>query len=214
VRNIVTVTTAPTATKLTTLARVKSELSITDSANDPLLNAKIDEASSDAEASLGFTVPRATVAETYWHSEPIESLEYLVLDRAPVVSIDSIVVDDATEPLDPSLYRCDPEIGLVYALNGSGFPWRWLFYKSLVVNYTGGYLLPGQTNRNLPVGIEGAVVDMVQSFWLARGRDPLLKRVDLPGVINREWWVGTVGEAGELPPGIVIKLAPFRRALV
>ncbi len=211
-RNIVTVTTAPTATKLTTLTRVKAELGIKDSTNDILLNAKIDEASADAEASLGFTVPRATVAETYWHSEPFEAPEYLILNRAPVVSIDSIMADDAI--VDPALYRIDPDIGLVYALNGSGFPWRWFFYRSLVVNYTGGYLLPGQANRNLPVGIEGAVVDMVQGFWLAKGRDPMLKRVDLPGLVTREWWVGTVGEAGELPPGVVAKLAPYRRALI
>lgn len=212
-RNIVTVTTAPSATKLTTLTRVKSELDINDSASDDLLNLKIDEASSDAEASLGFTVPRATVSETYWHSEPVvEWAEYLVLDRAPVVSIDSVVVDDVT--IDSSLYRLDADTGLLYALNASGFPFRWLFYKSLVVNYTGGYLLPGQANRNLPVGIEGAVVDMVQSFWLAKGRDPLLKRVDIPGVISREWWVGSVGEAGELPPSVVTKLAPFRRVIV
>ncbi len=212
-RNIVTVTTAPTATKLTTLARVKMELDITDSANDDLLNVKIDEASSDAEASLGFTVPRATVDETFWRSEPIEWPEYLVLNRAPVVSIDSIVIDGVILT-DTTLYRLDPELGLLYALNSTGFPLPWYFYKSIVVSYTGGYLLPGQTNRDLPVGIEGAVVDMVQSFWLAKGRDPLLKRVDIPGVVSREWWVGSVGEAGELPPGIVTKLAPFRRALI
>jgi hypothetical protein len=211
VRNTVTVTTAPTETKLTTLSRVKAELNITDSANDTLLNAKIDEASSDAEASLGFTVPRATVAETFWHSETMEWPEYLVLNRTPVVSIDSVVLDGDT--VDASMYRYDVETGQVYALTSTGYPWRWLFYKSIIVNYTGGYLLPGEANRNLPVGIEGAVVDMVQSFWLAKGRDPLLKRVDIPGLVSREWWVGSVGEAGELPPGIVTKLAPFRRAL-
>jgi len=210
-RSTLSVTTAPTATKLTTLSRVKAELNITDSVNDTLLNAKIDEASSDAEASLGFTVPRATVSETFWHSETMEWPEYLVLNRTPVVSIDSIVLDGDT--VDASLYRYDVEAGQVYALTSTGYPWRWLFYKSIIVNYTGGYLLPGEANRNLPVGIEGAVVDMVQSFWLAKGRDPLLKRVDIPGLVSREWWVGSVGEAGELPPGIVTKLAPFRRAL-
>ncbi len=210
-RNIVTVTTAPTATKLTTLERVKAELNISDSSNDVLLNAKIDEASSDAEASLGFVVPRATVDEMFWHSGPMESIEYLVLNRAPVVSIDSIVVDDVE--IDPSLYRLDAELGLIYALYSNAMPSFWYFYKSIVVSYTGGYLLPGQSNRNLPVGIEGAVVDMVQSFWLAKGRDPLLKRVDIPGLVSREWWVGSVGEAGELPPGIVTKLAPFRRVI-
>lgn len=211
-RSILSVTTAATETKLTTLDRVKAELSISGNDNDLILNAKIDEASSDAEASLGFVVPRATVSETFWHSEPMEFIEYIVLNRAPVTSIDSIVIDDVA--IDSSLYRLDADLGLLYALNATGFPWFWYFHKSIVVNYTGGYLLPGQANRDLPVGIEGAVVDMVQSFWLAKGRDPLLKRVDIPGLVSREWWVGSVGEAGELPPGIVTKLAPFRRALV
>ncbi len=211
-RNILSVTTAATETKLTTLDRVKAELSITGSSSDVILNAKIDEASSDAEASLGFTVPRATVSETFWHSETMEWPEYLVLNRAPLVSIDSIVLDGDT--VDPTLYRYDADTSQVYALMTIGYPWRWLFYKSIIVNYTGGYLLPGQAGRDLPAGIEGAVVDMVQSFWLAKGRDPLLKRVDIPGLVSREWWVGNVGESGELPPGIVTKLAPFRRVLI
>ncbi len=211
-RSILSVTTAATETKLTTLDRVKSELNIVGGDNDTILNAKIDEASSDAEASLGFTVPRVTAAETFWHSETMEWPEYLVLNRTPIVSIDSVVLDGDT--VDSSLYRYDGDTGQLYALTSTGFPWRWLFYKSIVVSYTGGYLLPGQAGRNLPAGIEGAVVDMVQSFWLAKGRDPLLKRVDIPGLVSREWWVGNVGESGELPPGIVTKLAPFRRVLI
>ena len=211
-RRILTVTTEPEVTKLTTLARVKSELDIRDSTNDTLLNAKIDEASSDAEASLGFTVSRATVSETFWHSEIMEWPEYLTLDRAPVASIDSVVVDDET--IDASLYRTDPEIGALYALDGSGYPCRWLFCKSLVVNYSGGYLLPGQGGRNLPAGIEGAVVDLMTDFWSARGRDPSVKSEEIPGVLRRDYWIGAVGEEGELPPRVVMKLAPFRRVNV
>lgn len=208
-RRILTVTTDPEATKLTTLARVKSELDIRDGTNDTLLNAKIDEASSDAEASLGFTVSRATVSETFWHSESMEWPEYLTLDRAPVSSIDSVVVDDET--IDATLYRTDTEIGALYALDSAGYPCRWVFCKSIVVNYSGGYLLPGQTGRNLPVGIEGAVVDLMTDFWSARGRDPSVKSEEIPGVLRRDYWVGSVGEEGELPPRVVMKLAPFRR---
>jgi hypothetical protein len=42
-----------------------------------------------------------------------------------------------------------------------------------------------RAGRNLPAGIEGAVVDLVTDFWLARGRDPSVKRESEPGVFER-----------------------------
>jgi hypothetical protein len=211
-RSIISVTTPATTTKLTTLDRVKAELSITNNSQDIILNAKIDEASEDAEASLGFRVPRETVSETFWHSEPMELSEYLVLDRAPVVSIDSVIMDG--DIMDPSLYRLDAARGLLYAMNPTGYACYWYFTQSIVVNYIGGYLLPGQGGRDLPAGIEGAVVELVTDYWSAKGRDPSVKSEEIPGVLRRDYWVGAVGEEGELPPRVVMKLAPFRRVQV
>jgi hypothetical protein len=211
VRSIETVTTPASQTALTTLDRVKLELNITNGNSDALLELKIAEASSDIQAALGFTVARETVAATFWHEAGIfDSLEYLMLDRTPVGSIATVTVDGID--LDASLYRLDPITGQLFALNASGYPMRWYFMQSIVVAYTGGYLLPGQSGRNLPAGIEGAAIDLVTAYWLSRGRDPAVKSETEPGVFATEYWVGAIGEAGELPPSVQMKLAPFRRA--
>lgn len=213
-RNIVTVTQANTDKMLTTLARVKAELDITgtDTNRDMLLNLKILEASDDIEAALGFTVRKETVSELFWFEGGDSAPEYLVLDRAPVATITSVTLDDVL--LDASRYRIDKETGVLYALDASGYPCHWFFCKGIVVVYSGGYILPAESGSDLPAGIQGAAVELVSDFWLAKGRDPSIKSEDIPGVRSTDYWVGAVGEEGELPPRVVMKLAPYRRASI
>lgn len=211
-RSVLTVTVPATVTALTTLNRVKLELDITSGASDGILEIKIDEASSDIEAALGFRVPKETVAETFWFEQVDRAPEYLVLDRTPVGTITSVVVDGVT--YDSSLYRLDAATGQLYALDSSGYPFVWYFCKSIVVTYAGGYILPSESNSDLPKGIEGACVDLLQCYWFWKGRDPTVKSEEAPGIMRYDYWVGSVGEAGELPPGVVARLAPYRRAIV
>jgi hypothetical protein len=212
VRSIVTVASEASDTSLTTLARVKLELNITATTFDVVLQDKIDEASDDIEAALGFRVVRETAVETFWHEQYDSVPTALLLERIPVASIASVVVDDVA--IDASCYRLDPKTGELFALNSSGWPWLWLFYKSVVVTYDGGYILPDATNSDLPKGIEGACIDLVSSFWAAKGRDPAVRSEEIPGAILKTYWVGAVGEDGELPPSVVMKLAPYRRPIV
>lgn len=210
-RSIVTVASPASDTALTTLARVKLELNITVTAYDVVLQDKIDEASDDIEASLGFRVVRESAVETFWHEQYDSFPDCLVLDRTPVASIASIVVDGET--YDVSRWRIDPNTGELFALDSNGYPCLWLFFKSIIVTYDGGYILPPATNSDLPKGIEGACIDLVSSFWAAKGRDPAVKSEEILGVISKQYWVGAVGEDGELPPSVVMKLAPYRRAI-
>jgi hypothetical protein len=214
VRSVLTVTVANSDTMLTTLNRVKLELDITgaDTQRDMLLNLKILEASDDIEAALGFTVRRETVQETFWHEASDYAPEYLVLDRTPVSMITSVTVDDI--PADVSRYRLDAATGQLYALDPAGHPGRWLFWKSIVVAYAGGYILPAESHSNLPNGIQGACVELMSDYWAAKGRDPSVRSEEVPGVGTIQYWVGTVGDPGQLPPRVVMKLAPFRRAVV
>lgn len=207
-RSILTITTAPSVTKLVTLDRVKAEFSITTSANDAILNSKIDEATSDIEMHLRRDLSRATVSQTFW-SDGDHCANCLSLERYPAPSITSVTVDDVE--VDASEYRLDGDAGLLYRLDSSGYPCVWIWCKSIVVIYAGGYLLPGETGRNLPPVLEGAALDLVQSYWSARGRDPLVRSEDVPGLGSVEYWVGAVGEAGELPPSVVSKISHFRR---
>jgi uncharacterized phiE125 gp8 family phage protein len=210
VRSIATVTSAATVTKLTTLERVKAELNITSSASDDLLNAKINEATSDIEAHTSRTFRRETFSEVFWGDAA--NAEFLVLARAPVSSLATVVGDDAS--IASTEYRLDADAGMLFRLDASGYPCGWSWGKSVVLTYTAGFALPGESGRDLPPTIESAAIDLVTSYWVNRGRDHTIKSEDVPGLGSVTYWVGAVGESGELPPDVMAKILPFRRVLV
>lgn len=211
-RTVVTVSTPPAETDLTTIDRVKLELDLTDvdTSRDNLLGYKIAEATSDIEAHLGRVLCRAGLTQTMW-GDP-GCAEYLILDRYPVASIASVTIDDVA--VASSEYRLDAKTGLLYRLDASGYPSVWTWCKSAVIVFTAGYIMPGETNRDLPEALEAGAVDLVMSYWVSRGRDPLVRSEDIPGLGAVQYWVGAVGEAGQLPPGVLSKIAPFRRVLM
>ncbi|MGJ4893772.1 hypothetical protein ACQR10_04545 [Bradyrhizobium sp. HKCCYLRH2060] len=220
-RSVVEVLSPTGSERLTTLERVKGELDITGTASDVILLAKIDEASSDIAAAVGKRLPSEVVRETFWHDEAVHPHQAyrralptettLFLSRTPATTITSVTMDDVA--LDPADVRLDPEAGLLDRLS-SGYPCAWRFCKSVVVEYTGGFVLPGETGRTLPPGIEGAVVALVSSYWASKGRDPTLRAEDIPGVMRREYWVGAVGDPELLPPRVLASLSQFRRPVI
>lgn len=207
--------------RLTTLARVKGELDIRSREHDAVLLAKIDEASSDIRAALGYDVASESVTETFRHDSAqryVADYRYgghevdagvLFLRRKAISAIGGVTLDD--DALDATEYFLDADRDTINRLDVSGYPCPWCFSKSLIVSYTAGYVLPGRANRNLPPAIEGATVDLVQSFWFNRGRDPMVKTENNPGVGQIEYWVGSVGDPDQLPPSVLMKIASFRR---
>ncbi len=206
-RSIVSVTAAAeTPYRLTTLERIKRELGISDGGSDDLLQNKIDEAGSDIQAALGFVVARETVTETFRGGGCEASLP---LNRTPVATITSVTVDDVA--LAASEYEVETATGILHRLDTSGYPVAWEFCRAIVVVYAGGYILPGNAGANLEPAIEAGCIDLVSAFWAARGRDPMVRAEDIPDVMRTEYWVGSVGEAGDLPPSVMAKIARFRR---
>lgn len=209
-RSIVTVTTPATVERLTTVARVQADLGITGS--DTEIETAIDEASSRIEAELGYHLALETVTETF---RPVNGYEYasaLLLDRTPVVSIDAVTTDTVT--LVEGDWMVDPVNGLLLWLDGSGMGQAWHYYNALSVGYSGGWVMPGETGRTLPPAIESACVAYVRSIWFSRRRDPLVKSIEVPGVISRDYWVGGIAEVGAMPPEVSVMLAPFKRLRV
>lgn len=217
--SIVTVTTAADETKLTTLERVKLEIDITDGSLDDLLNAKIDDATSDIAVRVRPSLKRETVTETFWHDQA-RVLYYdsrggnpLILSRFPAASITSVTLDDVL--IDAAEYRLDAGTGLLYRLDASGYPSCWSFGKAAVIVYAAGYLLPGQDGRNLPPSLEAACIELVGSYWASRGRDPMLKSEENVGVARFDYWMAaTALRAGNSPSGgAAISYWPDRAAL-
>lgn len=206
-RSIATVTTAPERVALTTLERVKAELGITNEAADELLTAKILEASSDIEAQCRRSFAMQGLTERFW-GEPGYT-EFFSLRQYPGGSITSVTVDDVA--VDSDEYRFDAETGLLYRLDTSGYPCTWSWCKDVVIVYSGGYEMPGSENPTLPASLQAACVLLMNSYWTARGRDPALRQEDIPGLGSASYWVGAVGESGQLPPEVMSRILPFRR---
>lgn len=212
-RSILTVT-APAAEPymLTSVARVKLEHDITVETYDNLIEAKIKEAGSDIQAYLRFVVARESVRETFRPDGEGGYAAFLLLNRTPVASIASVTVDDVV--LETSEYEVDAKAGILHRLDLSGYPCPWEACKSIIIEYTGGYALPDDTASDLEPAIEAGCLELVSQFWLSRGRDPLIRSEEVPGVMSVQYWVGAVGEAGQLPPSVISKIAPFRRPSV
>jgi hypothetical protein len=168
-------------------------------------------------------LPSEVVVETFWRNDGQHWLRdgshganspgtTLFLKRTPVSAIASVTVDDL--PLDSSEWRLDPGAGLLDRLTPDGFPCSWCFRKSARVTYTAGFILPGADGRNLEFGVEGAVVALVSDYWASRGRDPTLRAESIPGLIERQFWVGSVGDPELLPPRVLASIAQFRRPAV
>lgn len=200
---------------LTTVERVKLELSISGNASDNLLALKIEEATSDIEGRCR-PLRHATVVEEFWPSVgriapmsgvPPFGAPQIQLSRYPVDVVDSLVIDDET--VDPSTYRVDADTGVLYLFDGSGAPIAWSISRLAVVTYAGGYVYPDDTGDSLPPVLESAAIDLLSLFWFSRGRDPMLKAEENPGVARFEYWVGAIGRQGDLPPSVIGKLKSF-----
>lgn len=216
--SILTVAAPVSRPRFATIERLKAELSIEGEASDILLGPKIEEASADIELALGFRVPREDVVETFRHDDPLEQwfsgsssgnravwvAEPLLLRRKAVAAITSVVLDDDT--LDPAEYVLDPERDALIRLDTSGNTCAWLFSKSIVVTYSAGYLLPNDSSPNLPANIESAVIELVSQYWASKGQNPRIMSEDVPGLGSVRYWVGAVGDPGQLPPTVLAKL--------
>jgi hypothetical protein len=83
---------------------------------------------------------------------------------------DEVIVDDVVT--DFAEWLLDGEQRRLYRQTTAGSRLDWSFSTSAAVQYTGGYVLPGQAGRDLPFEIEDACVELAISYWLSRGRDP------------------------------------------
>lgn len=202
----VTVSVPSNSTDLTTLARIKAELGITDTESDAVLEGLLDRASSAISTETRRVFGRETVTETLDGS----GSRLLPLTRTPIVSV-SAVTEDGTAITDYSVE--DAEAGALYRANGwgrSGGMWMWgteAFSSGYIlpgyrdlrysVTYVAGYVLPGEASPNLPGAVEQACLETVKAWYLSRDADPALSSVQV-GQLR----VAYRGESsGSTPPG-------------
>jgi hypothetical protein len=191
---------------LTVLDAVKLELGITGSESDVKIEALICTASDIVAAYCDRVFARETVTEIFFPDRHrwYEYWDTLVLARTPVEEIISVTHDSAV--LTTTDYDVDQQTGLLYRLSSLS-PFDWVCHSSIEVQYTGGYLLLD----DLPRGVERAAVLLCKEYFFQGSRDPRIKTESVPSVFSVDYWIGSTGPAGELPPDVVALLEPYRR---
>jgi Phage gp6-like head-tail connector protein len=210
----ITTITAPTARRmLTQRATVKSALMVTDDGDNDYIDLLINQASAAVEQYCN----RAFVSESLQdqfipgrhsalpghHGADVA----LVLSRRPVTAIASVVEDGAT--LTPAQYVLDPASGILRRLSDSGTLYAWR-QAAITVTFTAGYVLPGAPGRTLPYDIEDAVLRLVKHQWFSRLRDPAMKMQSVAGVGEEQYWIGAIGQDGNMPPDVTAILDNYR----
>ena len=209
-QSLLTVLTPASNRVLTTLDAVRDEIDATAGDTDTRLSRWIAQESDRIETYLGRVLAEEGLRETFRlhdHSHRLTTMPVcLRLARRPVTAIASIETDGVALPAGQ--YEADAGAGLLYRLHCDRRV-RWCG-RTVVVTYTGGYASIGA----MPRPVEAACLGLIRHRWSARGRDPMLRSLAIPGVATEQYWVGTTGDDGDMPPEIAALLDPFRNVPV
>ena len=204
------VTTAATARALIQLDAVKSELGITTTDDDSFLDSLIAQVSTQIETYCG----RVFAFQEYRQTFRLDRRdEFLHLSAFPVVNVDSVVEAGTTLTVDVD-YEADKVAGLFLRLSGD-VKGRWTTAGKIVVEYSAGYILPGDTLADLPGDIERAAAELVKLRYMSRDRDPTVTREVVPQVYEVTLGMATAGgvKPGSIPSHIAAMLDPYRAAV-
>lgn len=172
---------------------------------DAMITAAIDEASSRVAGYCG----REFGETAYRQTERGVCANGIVLAAAgPIVSLQSVVSDGAAMTEDTDFERDGFDL---YRLASD----RRIFWSAskVVVEYTCGWKLPGETVRNLPPAIEAACLALVTRGFAAGDRDPELVSESIAGVSRLEYapfgsQKGAPSKDG-MPADVAAMLDPF-----
>jgi hypothetical protein len=208
------VVTPPTQTALTTAAAVKAELPGVTPSQALRIPGRIEQASGIITGYLGRKLARATVMDTFAGGMDRFWSGALVLSRMPIATLTSVALNGVNQDL--TMFEYD-ESGLIYrqgyayALShGIGPGYGGGLGSRIQVTYDGGYLLPGQTGRDLPYEIERACIDVVLALWYRAGRgDPMIRSESIDGIGSTSYLDPAAGAGAAMPPTALAALSPF-----
>lgn len=162
---------------LTTVTVAKASLGISDTNSDELIESMIRAASDFAERYCGRQFARQKIREGL----PGKGVPDLLLSLTPIVTIESVMFDDATVP-ESSWSLADKDAGIIQSNLGNfhgtyfgdlnaidRFPSSFT-QERYFITYTGGYVLPNWPsdpygNRTLPYDLERAILETTKKLF-------------------------------------------------
>lgn len=195
------VTVPATDRALVTLDDLREQLRVrpTDTANDAWLTKVIARCSRQAERYCNRIFVPQGYADSFMGNSG-NAGDPLILSQAPIDPDTLVTTLDGTV-LDAAEYALDAFAGLLYRTAG------WSMSNSLLVAYTAGF-------DPVPPDVEQAVLNLCVGENASRGRDPMLRSSENPGIGRQEYWVGGLPGGAAIPPEIAALLDPYHRGLV
>jgi hypothetical protein len=207
--SLLTVVTPASTYDLTTLEIAYEELGIADNTNDSRMARWISATSDYIARYCNRVFGLETVTEKWRQADRYIVRDTLAaepfrLKRFPVVSIESITLDDGT-PLEQADYELDAAKGILWRIQ-QGCRWDWWYEPTVTVTYTGGYDLPDKA----PPALEQACLMLLKIRNDGITRDRLQRSQFVPGVLQEEWWNPAQPGAPGMPPEVAEILTDFR----
>lgn len=201
--SLLSVTTTASDLALLTIEELRAAVGVTDTKSDAALKmlgarvASLITSNGCNVRSDGVNPPtlrKETLSETFRLGC---ETEYLILARRPIVSITSITHCDAA--LDTDEYEILAGAGMLRRLCND-YPAYWSAGKTVVVYEAGWATVPDDLK------LQAALA--VKLYWSRDQRDPMLKSLSVPGVVDETYWVGAL-DGMALPQDILDGLGRF-----
>ena len=128
----------------------------------------------------------------------------LILARRPLVAVSS-VQEGAVTLTEATDYVVDGGTGILRRVIND-LPASWLRRSTIIVQYQAGWNV-------VPDGLKMAAEQLARVYWFQNSRDPALKQISVPGVIERQYWVGAASDPA-VPQDVIDMLGPYRNLLI
>jgi hypothetical protein len=195
------VTTPADSRALVSLDDVREQLAIksNDTAHDAWLTKVIARTSRQAERYCNRIFALQAYRDTF---AAVSGSGPLMSGQAPIDAVDSLAIDEAA--LAATDYTVDPLPGHLYRVSEPG---RWIATNAIIVDYSAGF-------DPIPDDVQQAVIELCVMEYRGRGRDPMLRERDSPGLGREMYWVGGTPGGSTLPGDIAGLLDPYCRGLI
>jgi hypothetical protein len=208
---VLRVATAANDLTLLTSAELRTAVGVTDGSKDvdlARLGRRVADAITQAckvatDGATPATLRKESLTDTFrlnrwWgRSEHQGDRTVLYLSRRPIVAITSVVEAGTT------LVAADYEVragsgGLMRLFNGNPMEWA---RGLVVVSYDAGW-------DTVPEGLKRAAEKLMRLYWFKDGRDPNVRQINIPGVMEVQRWIGASNDPS-ISQDVMDDLGPY-----